>query len=104
MRKSKLPSKDVATSGATIRRHLFLGVAVRCRIGLDKAISVLVVARSFRVLRSEWCQKWCQTVSTSGRRATTRTGDPDPSRILSGNATNRLKGGNLSRFLRFSTI
>ena len=48
--------KAPATFGATIRRHLFPGVAVRCRIGLDKRISLLVVARCFWVVRAEWCQ------------------------------------------------
>jgi hypothetical protein len=54
-----------ATFGATIRRHGFLGVAVCCRIGLPKQISLLVVARCFWVLRSEWCQKWCHWRSIS---------------------------------------
>jgi hypothetical protein len=49
--------------GATIRCHRFLGVAGCCRIGLDKRISLLVVAHRCCVLRPEWCQKWCQTVS-----------------------------------------
>ncbi len=48
-----------------IRRCLFLGVAVRCRIGLDKPFSLRAVARSFCVLRAEWCQKWCQMVSAA---------------------------------------
>jgi hypothetical protein len=46
--------------GATIRRHLFLGVVVGCRIGLDKLISLLTVAHHCSVLRAEWCQEWCQ--------------------------------------------
>src|SRR5215218_7394174 len=49
-----------ATSGATIRRHRFLGVAVRCTIGLSRPILLLAVARHFYVLRARWCQKWCQ--------------------------------------------
>jgi hypothetical protein len=49
-----------ATSGATIRRHRFLGVAVRCTIGLSRPILLLAVARHFYVLRAGWCQKWCQ--------------------------------------------
>jgi hypothetical protein len=49
--------------GATIRRHLYLGVAGYCINRLDKLISLLVVARRFWVLRSEWCQKWCQMAS-----------------------------------------
>jgi hypothetical protein len=53
---------EPATFGATIRRTLLLGVAVRCRIGLDKPISLLMVAHCFCVLRAEWCQKWCQTI------------------------------------------
>ena len=55
----------LVTFGATIRRHQFLGVAVHCRIGLFIAISLLEVARCFCVLRPEWCQKWCQTVSAT---------------------------------------
>jgi hypothetical protein len=51
---------EPAPSGATIRRLLFPGVAVCCRIGLDKLISLLVVARCFCVLCAQWCQKWCQ--------------------------------------------
>jgi hypothetical protein len=47
-------------SRATIRRHLFLGVARCCRIGLSKPISLLTVACCFCVERSEWCQQWCQ--------------------------------------------
>jgi hypothetical protein len=54
------PMRQAPTLGATIRRHRFLGVAVGCRIGLSKPISFLVVARRFRVLRSQWCQQWCQ--------------------------------------------
>jgi len=50
----------LAHFGATIRRHLFLGVAVSCRIGLDKLISLLTVAHHCSVLRAEWCQEWCQ--------------------------------------------
>ena len=49
-----------ATFCATIRRLLFPVVAVRCRIGLSKPISLLAVACCFCVLRSEWCQRWCQ--------------------------------------------
>jgi hypothetical protein len=50
----------LATFGATILCHRFLGVAVHCRIGLSKLISLLAVACCFRALRPEWCQKWCQ--------------------------------------------
>jgi hypothetical protein len=46
--------------GATIRRLLFLGVAPRCRIGIDRLISLLAIAHRFSVLRAEWCQQWCQ--------------------------------------------
>jgi hypothetical protein len=56
---------EPATFGATIRRHLFLGVAGGCRIALYKPISLLVVAYCFRVLRPGWCQKWCHTVATT---------------------------------------
>jgi hypothetical protein len=38
-----------ATFGATIRRHLFLEVAQRCRIGLYKPVSLLEVAQRFCV-------------------------------------------------------
>jgi hypothetical protein len=41
-----------------MRCHLFLSVAVCCRIGLSKPISLLVVAHCCRVLHPEWCQKW----------------------------------------------
>jgi hypothetical protein len=41
------PMRQAPTFGATIRRHLFLGVAECCRIGLDKQISLLAVARRF---------------------------------------------------------
>ena len=54
-----------ATSGATIRRFLFLGDAEGCRNGVSKPISLLAVAHSCCVLRPEWCQQWCQTASTS---------------------------------------
>jgi hypothetical protein len=53
--------------GATIRRHLFLEVAECCRSRLSKPISLLAVARCFCVLRSEWCQQWCQMASTAPR-------------------------------------
>jgi hypothetical protein len=43
-----------------MRRHRFPDVAQCFRIGLDKPISLLAVARCFCVLRSEWCQQWCQ--------------------------------------------
>jgi hypothetical protein len=33
------------------------------KTGLDMLILLLVVARGFRMLRPEWCQQWCQTVS-----------------------------------------
>jgi hypothetical protein len=49
-------------SGATIRGHRLPGVAAGCKTGLDKPIMVLTVARRFWVLRSGWCQEWCQTV------------------------------------------
>ena len=39
----------LATFGATIRRLLFPGVAVCCRIRLSKQISLLMVARRFWV-------------------------------------------------------
>src|SRR5215211_1123943 len=52
-----------ATFGATIRRHLFLGVAAGCRIALDKPIPLLTVARGCCVLRAQWCQHWCQMSS-----------------------------------------
>src|SRR5215203_327658 len=51
---------EPATFGATIRRCLFLDVAVRCTIGLSRPILLLAVARHFYVLRARWCQKWCQ--------------------------------------------
>ena len=40
---------EPATFGATIRCHRFLGVAVHCRIGLSKLISLLAVACCFCV-------------------------------------------------------
>jgi len=46
--------------GATIRRHRFLGVAGCCINRFSKRISLLAVAYRFCVLRSEWCQRWCQ--------------------------------------------
>ena len=49
--------------GATIRRHRLPEVALRCRISLSKPISLLAVAHRCCVLRSGWCQRWCQTVS-----------------------------------------
>jgi hypothetical protein len=54
------PMRQAPTFGATIRRHVFLGVATRCRNRLSKPISLLAVACCFCVLRPEWCQKWCQ--------------------------------------------
>ena len=48
--------------GATIRRHRFLDVAGSCINRLSKQIRLLVVARRFWALRSEWCQRWRQTV------------------------------------------
>jgi hypothetical protein len=51
--------------GTTIRRHLFLCVAIRCKIGVSKPFSLLSVARRFSVLRPEWCQKWCQIASVA---------------------------------------
>jgi hypothetical protein len=50
---------EPACFGATIRRTLFLGVARNSRICLPKPISLLKVARCFRVLRSECYQQWC---------------------------------------------
>src|SRR5215204_6260531 len=47
-------------SRATIRRPLFPGVAHCCKIGLDKPIPLLEVARCSWVLRAQWCQQWCQ--------------------------------------------
>ena len=44
---------------------MFPGVAVRCRIGVSKQISLLAVANRFCVLRSEWCQQWCQMASAT---------------------------------------
>ena len=52
--------EPATSSRATIRQYLFPGVAVRCTIGLSKPISLLVLAQRFCVLRSEWCQMWCQ--------------------------------------------
>jgi hypothetical protein len=49
--------------GATIRRHRLPSVAVGCKTGLDKPIRLLTVAHDCCVLRPEWCQQWCQTVS-----------------------------------------
>ena len=48
---------------ATIRRPLFLCVAVCCRIGVGKPVSLLEVTHRFCMLRAQWCQKWCQMVS-----------------------------------------
>jgi hypothetical protein len=53
-----------ATFVATTRRHLFLRVAGRCRIGIDKPF-LLTVAHGFCVLRPEWCQQWCQMASAT---------------------------------------
>ena len=58
---------EPATFGATIRRLLFLRVAVHCRIGLSKPILLLTVARRFCVSRPEWCQEWCQIASAAPR-------------------------------------
>jgi hypothetical protein len=52
-----------ASSGATIRRHRLPRVAMRCKTGLSKPISLLAVACCFCALRPGWCQQWCQTVS-----------------------------------------
>jgi hypothetical protein len=49
--------------GATIRRHRFLGVAMRCEIGLPMRDSLLAVAHGCCALRPEWCQRWCQVAS-----------------------------------------
>ena len=51
-RRGRPTGLEPATFGATIRRHLFLGVVTRCRIGLSKPISLLVVADRFSVLRA----------------------------------------------------
>src|SRR5215210_7507821 len=51
---------EPAPFGAIIRRLLFLTVAGCCKIGLDTRIYLLAVAHRFSVLRSEWCQRWCQ--------------------------------------------
>src|ERR687897_1000413 len=40
---------EPATFGATIRRYLFPSIAGDCRTGLDKLITLLVVARRFRI-------------------------------------------------------
>ena len=47
-------------SRVTIRRLLFPGVAVRCRIRLRKPIYLLTIAQFIWVLRAEWCQRWRQ--------------------------------------------
>jgi hypothetical protein len=52
---------EPATFGATIRRHRLPRVAPRCKNRLSKRISMLAVADSCCVLRSGWCQEWCQT-------------------------------------------
>jgi hypothetical protein len=49
-----------ASSGATIRRHRLPRVAMRCKTGLDKPFSLLMLAQRFSMLRAEWCQQWCQ--------------------------------------------
>ena len=41
-----------------------------CRIGLDKPISLLTVARFFCVLRSEWCQMASATPYPDGSNRT----------------------------------
>jgi hypothetical protein len=43
-------------SRATIRRLLLPGVAVCCRIGLEKPISLHEIAHCFCALCAEWCQ------------------------------------------------
>jgi hypothetical protein len=48
-------------SRATIRCHLFLGIARCFRIGLSKQVFVLAVDRCFWVLRAEWCQNGVST-------------------------------------------
>jgi hypothetical protein len=53
---------ELAPSGATIRRHRLPEVAMRCKFALDKLIRLLAVAHRCCLLRSEWCQRWCQTV------------------------------------------
>jgi hypothetical protein len=57
----------LATFGATIRRHRFLGVAVGYRIGVSKPISLLVVARCFCVLRPSGV-RWHQPFPTPSVR------------------------------------
>ena len=56
---------EPATFGATMRRHRLPRVAGSCKNRLSKPIRLLVVARCFWVLRSGWCQRWCQVASTS---------------------------------------
>jgi hypothetical protein len=67
---------EPAPFGATIRRPLFLEVAVGCKIGLSKPISLLVVARRCSVLRVEWCQMAspapCVPMSLSTPRTSSR--------------------------------
>jgi hypothetical protein len=50
---------------ATIRRPPFLGVAQSSRIGLGMLVSLLTVAGRCCVLRPEWCQQRCQTISAT---------------------------------------
>jgi hypothetical protein len=69
---------EPATFGATIRRHPFLRVAVRCRINLSEPIVLLTAGHCCWELRSEWCQEVyrlftfrCPFRSVASRRAIT---------------------------------
>ena len=54
--------------GATIRQHWLPRVAVRCEIALPTRDSLPAVAHDCCVLRSGWCQEWCQTGAAASFR------------------------------------
>jgi hypothetical protein len=64
IRVSRFASKRGVTDGTRTRdlrsHNPTRPVAEYCRIGLSKPIFLLAVAYRFCVLRSGWCQRWCQ--------------------------------------------
>jgi hypothetical protein len=50
---------------ATFCQHPFQSIAIRCKMGLDKLISLLAVACRVCMLSPRGCQEWCLTVSAT---------------------------------------
>ncbi len=62
VRESRLSGLEALSCPLRVIIHALQGFARACKLRISKPVSLLCLALCCTVLRSRWCERWCQTV------------------------------------------